>query len=197
MSNLYSTTGVGLRRKAPKRMPSKPCPHGRRRAQCKECGGSAFCEHGRQRTRCKECGGSGICEHGRRRTDCKECDGNAICEHGQRRSTCEECEDELPGKRDIDSIYAAALRKLARDQARAETTAPPVAAAAAAVAESAPAAAALAEAAAKRSAPGWPGLWVLPELASDADPLSPAGGTCEHGRELGQCKECEREPPES
>ena len=138
------------------------------------------------------------CVHGRRRSYCKECDGNAICEHGQRRSTCEECEDELPGKRDIDSIYAAALRKLARDQARAETAAPPVAAAAAAaVAESAPAAAALAEAAAKRAAQGWPGLRVLPGLVSEAGPLSPAGGTCEHGRELGQCKECEREPPES
>ena len=55
------------------------------------------------------------CAHGRRRSYCKECDGNAICEHGQRRSTCEECEDELPGKRDIESIYAAALRKLARE----------------------------------------------------------------------------------
>ena len=61
------------------------------------------------------CGGSAICEHRRRRSGCKECDGNAICEHGQRRSTCEECEDELPGKRDIESIYAAALRKLARE----------------------------------------------------------------------------------
>ena len=62
------------------------------------------------RRRRARCGGSGICEHGRRRSQCKECDGNAICEHGQRRSTCEECEDELPGKRDIDSIYAAALQ---------------------------------------------------------------------------------------
>ena len=32
----------------------------------------------------------------------------------------EEEEDEAPGKRDIDSIYAAALRKLARDQACAK-----------------------------------------------------------------------------
>ena len=78
----------------------------------------SFCEHGRRRSYCKECGGSQICEHGRQRSSCKECGGNAICEHGQRRSTCEECEDELPGKRDIDSIYAAALRKLARDQKR-------------------------------------------------------------------------------
>ena len=31
--------------------------HGRRRSQCKECGGSSFCEHERQRKGCKECGG--------------------------------------------------------------------------------------------------------------------------------------------
>ena len=36
------------------------CPHGRRRSQCKECGGSQICEHGRQRHRCKECGGPRI-----------------------------------------------------------------------------------------------------------------------------------------
>ena len=28
---------------------------GRRRHQCKECGGASLCEHGRQRNRCKEC----------------------------------------------------------------------------------------------------------------------------------------------
>ena len=39
-----------------------PCPHGRRRYRCKECGGSGICEHGRERSICKECGGSGICE---------------------------------------------------------------------------------------------------------------------------------------
>ena len=57
-----------------RRLPcSQICEHGRRRSQCKECGGSSFCEHGRQRSYCKECGGSQICEHGRRRYDCKEC----------------------------------------------------------------------------------------------------------------------------
>ena len=61
------------------------CPHGRRRSQCKECGGSQICEHGRERHRCKECGGSGICEHGRRRHECKECGGASVCEHGRRR----------------------------------------------------------------------------------------------------------------
>ena len=49
------------------------CPHGRRRTECKECGGGSICEHGRQRSRCKECGGGSICEHSRVRSKCKEC----------------------------------------------------------------------------------------------------------------------------
>ena len=69
----------------------KECEHGRRRYQCKECGGSGICEHGRRRERCKECGGSGICEHGRERRCCKECGGSGICEHGRQRSWCKEC----------------------------------------------------------------------------------------------------------
>ena len=36
-----------------------PCPHGRQRSQCKECGGCGICEHGRVRSQCKECGGGG------------------------------------------------------------------------------------------------------------------------------------------
>jgi hypothetical protein len=67
------------------------CPHGRRRSQCKECGGSQICEHGRERPYCKECGGSQICEHGRIRSQCKECGGGSICEHGRQRSQCKEC----------------------------------------------------------------------------------------------------------
>ena len=67
------------------------CPHGRRRSQCKECGGASICEHGRQRSFCKECGGSQICEHGRVRTTCKECGGSGICEHGRERCHCKEC----------------------------------------------------------------------------------------------------------
>ena len=52
-----------------------PCPHGRRRSLCKECGGGGggVREHGRQRSRCKECGGGGVCEHGRELRKCKEC----------------------------------------------------------------------------------------------------------------------------
>ena len=33
-----------------------PCPHGKRRSRCKDCGGSGLCEHWRERTRCKDCG---------------------------------------------------------------------------------------------------------------------------------------------
>ena len=67
------------------------CPHGRRRSDCKECGGASICEHGRLRKHCKECGGSQICEHGRQRYECKECGGSGICEHGRRRTVCKEC----------------------------------------------------------------------------------------------------------
>ena len=67
------------------------CPHGRRRRECKECGGKGICEHGRQRSTCKECGGSQICEHGRQRYQCKECGGAGICEHGRQRYQCKEC----------------------------------------------------------------------------------------------------------
>ena len=68
------------------------CPHGRRRAYCKECGGGSICEHGRRRDRCKDCDGSQICEHGRERYRCKDCDGSSICEHGRRRSECNICD---------------------------------------------------------------------------------------------------------
>jgi len=67
------------------------CEHGRRRSECKDCGGASICEHGRNRSYCKECGGSSICEHGRNRSQCKECGGSCICEHGRRRSQCKEC----------------------------------------------------------------------------------------------------------
>ena len=67
------------------------CEHGRRRSQCKECGGSQICEHDRMRAQCKECVGAGICSHGRMRSRCKECGGSQICEHGRRRSRCKEC----------------------------------------------------------------------------------------------------------
>ena len=72
-------------------MPSKKCPHGRQRSQCRECGGSQICEHNRLRSTCKECGGSQICEHGRHRYYCKECKGGGICLHGRNRAYGKEC----------------------------------------------------------------------------------------------------------
>ena len=50
-----------------------PCPHGRQRSRCKECGGSGICEHRWSRYQCKECGGNGICEHGLRFENCEDC----------------------------------------------------------------------------------------------------------------------------
>ena len=75
------------RKRAP---PTKgPCEHGVKwRSQCKVC---SACPHGKRRYQCKECGGSGICEHDRQRHSCKECGGASICEHGRRRYRCKEC----------------------------------------------------------------------------------------------------------
>lgn len=69
----------------------KKCPHGRRRAQCIECGGGSVCEHKRLRNQCIECGGAGICEHKRQRNKCVECGGSNICEHKRQRHQCLEC----------------------------------------------------------------------------------------------------------
>ena len=76
---------------APKTPKNVPCPHGRQRYVCKECGGAGLCEHGRRRYGCKDCGGAGTCTHGRERRYCKECGGAGICEHGRRRRQCKEC----------------------------------------------------------------------------------------------------------
>jgi hypothetical protein len=79
--------GTKRKKRAP---PTKgPCEHGvKPRSQCKVC---RKCEHGRRRTNCKECGGGSICEHGRERSKCKECGGSQICEHGRERCKCKEC----------------------------------------------------------------------------------------------------------
>jgi len=67
------------------------CEHGKRKERCKECGGSAFCEHGKLKARCRECGGSELCEHGKQKARCRECGGSAFCEHGKRKERCREC----------------------------------------------------------------------------------------------------------
>ena len=46
---------------------SSPCPHGRQRSICKECGGSGICIHGKIKRLCKECGGSALCLHNRQK----------------------------------------------------------------------------------------------------------------------------------
>lgn len=67
------------------------CLHGKRKAQCKPCGGSAFCEHGKHKFTCRPCGGSIFCEHGKHKFTCKQCGGSAFCEHGKRKIQCEQC----------------------------------------------------------------------------------------------------------
>ena len=66
-----TTKGTKKRKSAPKH--HGPCEHGvKKRSKCKVC---SACPHGRRRSDCKNCGGSSICEHGRRRYRCKECGG--------------------------------------------------------------------------------------------------------------------------
>ena len=68
-----------------------PCPHGKKKRNCKECGGSRFCIHEKQKTQCRECGGSSFCAHGRRKSNCKECGGASICIHSREKSKCKDC----------------------------------------------------------------------------------------------------------
>jgi hypothetical protein len=72
--------------------PNIKCVHGKRKCNCKECGGSNICEHNRQRPKCKDCGGSYICKHNKRKNECKECKGSSICEHNKQRYICKDCE---------------------------------------------------------------------------------------------------------
>ena len=59
---------------------SELCEHKRRRAQCRDCGGSAFCTpHGKLKSTCRDCGGSAICPHGKMKRRCKDCGGSACC----------------------------------------------------------------------------------------------------------------------
>ena len=69
----------------------KKCEHGKRKSECKECGGVSICEHGKVKSQCKDCGGGSICEHGKVKAHCKECRGSAFCEHGRQKSQCKEC----------------------------------------------------------------------------------------------------------
>ena len=66
------------------------CPHGKKSAKCRDCGGEKLCEHGRK-DRCKLCGGTAFCSHGRRKQDCKECGGSRCCMHGRVKRFCKDC----------------------------------------------------------------------------------------------------------
>lgn len=67
------------------------CIHGRRKNDCKQCGGSQICIHMKKRSYCRDCGGNQICSHGRRKARCVECGGSAICIHGNRKTECKTC----------------------------------------------------------------------------------------------------------
>ena len=67
------------------------CIHGKRKAQCRECDGSALCSHGKIKARCRECDGSSICIHRKIKTQCRECDGSDFCIHGKRKALCIIC----------------------------------------------------------------------------------------------------------
>ena len=69
----------------------KLCEHGKRKARCRYCGGSAFCEHGKFKRECRYCGGRAFCEHGKRKATCRDCGGSAFCEHGKFKATCRDC----------------------------------------------------------------------------------------------------------
>lgn len=51
------------------------CEHGRRKAMCKECGGTQVCKHGVNKFHCIPCEGKHICVHKRQRFKCAECGG--------------------------------------------------------------------------------------------------------------------------
>ena len=75
----------------PKQKQSSMCQHGRKKSQCRTCGGSGFCKHDRLKSRCFACGGSSFCSHGRKRSQCKDCKGSGLCVHLRQKSQCRDC----------------------------------------------------------------------------------------------------------
>jgi len=53
--NRILKTCISCRDLAKLRRERNKCGHGRRKTQCKECGGNSICEHDRCRSQCKEC----------------------------------------------------------------------------------------------------------------------------------------------
>jgi hypothetical protein len=81
------------RRKQKETRDRNKCPHGKRKAECKECDGASICEHGKRISRCVKCGGASICIHGIHKQNCKECGGSSICIHDKYKRSCKICTD--------------------------------------------------------------------------------------------------------
>ena len=77
---------------------------------------SGICEHGRRRSQCKECGGGGICEHGRERRRCKECRGGSTGRPRGRRKEPEPAQPEA-GADPAEADGAAPAAKVEDDDA--------------------------------------------------------------------------------
>ena len=69
----------------------RKCSHGKTKAECRECEGSAFCSHNNFKTICRECKGSQVCIHDKVKAECKECKGSAFCSHNIRKNICRQC----------------------------------------------------------------------------------------------------------
>jgi len=70
---------------------SSICIHKKRKFNCKECGGGAYCIHGIMKARCRDCGGSAYCSHNIVKFNCRECKGGAFCKHDKIKTRCKEC----------------------------------------------------------------------------------------------------------
>ena len=88
---LTTKTCAVCRVKAKAESERNKCEHNRKKAHCRECGGSQICEHKKYKVQCKECGGSQICKHNKVISGCKDCNGSSFCDHEIQRSRCKKC----------------------------------------------------------------------------------------------------------
>ena len=92
-----------------------PCPHGRSKHQCHDCGGSSLCVHNKLRQNCFVCNPTSKafckcgkrkdnclvcnptskafckCGDGKRKANCLTCSPHLFCVHNRKRSDCNEC----------------------------------------------------------------------------------------------------------
>jgi undecaprenyl pyrophosphate synthase len=71
------------------------CAHGRRKVECRDCGGSQICIHDKRISICCNCGGIDLCIHKRQKAKCIECNGVSICIHDKQRTHCKICSPNL------------------------------------------------------------------------------------------------------